>query len=165
MATRNEQTTANNPQVLHVPAGKGERLWIVGDTYTYKATSETTNGSLFLMEASVPPQGGPPPHIHHANDEAFWVLEGEVEVRNGDQFFTATTGSFVFIPRGALHGFKNVGTQPMRMLIMAVPAGFEGYFRAVGRPAGEGAAPPTTPEEVAKAIAEAPNYDSEMFPL
>lgn len=152
-----------NHQLVHIPAGEGESLWTVGDTYTLKATSANTNGALFLMEASVPPQGGPPPHIHRETDEAYYVLEGEVEVQGGESTFVAAAGSFVFIPKGAVHTFKNVGTGTTKMLILAVPAGFEGYFRAVGRPAGEGAAPPMSPEEIEMAIAEAPNYDSEIL--
>lgn len=158
---------ADTPRVVHVPAGEGEALWTVGDTYTYKATSETTNGALFFMEASVPPQGGPPPHRQPNMDEAFYVLEGEVEVRGSDRSFTARVGSFVFIPRSAPHAFRNVGTRPMTMLVLAVPGGLEQFLRAAGQPAGEGAAPPVppmTPEDAERAAAVAASFDVELFP-
>jgi quercetin dioxygenase-like cupin family protein len=68
---------------VHVPAGEGESVWLVGDTYTFKATSENANASLVFLEATVPPQGGPPSHIHHREDEAFYLLEGELEFLGG----------------------------------------------------------------------------------
>lgn len=110
---------------------------VVGDTYTFKGTTENTGGAL-LFEACVPPQSGPLPHIHHREDEAFYVLEGDIEVLEGDRTFVAGAGSFVFLPRGVVHGFKNVGAQPARMLIMATPAGLEKFFEEVGQPAREG---------------------------
>lgn len=150
---------------VHVRAGEGRSLWVVGDTYTFKGTTENTGGALLLFEASVPPRSGPPPHIHHREDEAFYVLEGEVEVREGDRTFVAGGGSFVFIPRGVVHGFKNVGAEPARMLIMATPAGLEQFFEEVGQPARAGeTAPPPGPEEIERSLAAAPKYGQEVLP-
>lgn len=158
-------TETNGSWAVYLPLGEGRRLWTVGDTYTLKATTESTaEGTLFVMEASVPPGGGPPPHIHHGTDEAFYVLEGEIEFLDGDRTFVAGAGSFVLIPKGRVHRFENVGTEKAKALIMATPAGFEHYFEEVGQPAGEGDAPPISPEEVEKAIAAAPKYDSEILP-
>ena len=92
-------------QVTHVPAGEGDTLWVVGDTYTLKATAETTGGSLALVEASIPAGSGPPPHVHASEDEAYYVLEGQIEVLDGKRTFLAGPGSFVFIPRGTVHAF------------------------------------------------------------
>ncbi len=156
---------ARGDGAVHVPPGKGESLWAIGDTYTFKGTAENTGGSLLLFEASVPPQGGPPPHIHHREDEAYYVLEGKIEVLQADHTFVAEAGSFVFIPKGTLLGFKNVGTKTARFLIMATPAGLEGFFEAVGQPAQEGkTAPPPGPEEIERAVAAAPKYGMEVPP-
>ena len=149
---------------VHVPPGEGESLWVVGDTYTFKATAGNTGGALFVMEASVPPQGGPPPHIHHRTDEAFYLQEGELEMVVGEDAYLARAGSFVFIPKGTVHRFSNAGTETARMLAMMTPGGFEGFFEEAGRPAGEGAAPPTTPEDIERGIAAAPKYDIEILP-
>jgi mannose-6-phosphate isomerase-like protein (cupin superfamily) len=65
-----------NTGVLH--AGKGPAYWVVGDLYTILAAGEDTGGAFALIHALVPPQSGPPPHLHHREDEAFYVLEGEV---------------------------------------------------------------------------------------
>ena len=162
--TEGKTTQTSGRRGVHVPPGEGRRLWTVGDTYTLKATAENTAGALFTMEAVVPPQGGPPPHVHRRMDEAFYVLEGELEVLDGGRTFVAGAGSFVFVPKGTKHTFKNVGMETVKMLVMGTPAGFEGYFEEVGRPAGEGEAPPTSPEEIEKAIAAAPRYDTEILP-
>lgn len=57
--------TTDRRGVKHVPLGEGESVWVVGDTYTFKAVSEDTGGTYMLFEASIPPQSGPPPHIHY----------------------------------------------------------------------------------------------------
>ena len=155
----------NGKRGIHIPPGEGKALWVVGDTYTFKATAENTGGSLFIMEASVPPQGGPPPHIHHRTDEAFYMLEGELEMLSGEDIFVARAGSFVFIPKGTVHKFRNVGTESAKMLSIITPAGFEEFFEEIGQPAGEGTAPPITPEDIEEGIVVAPKYDIEILPF
>ena len=149
--------------VIHVPAGEGEKLWVVGDTYTLKATHETTGGVLGLIEASVPAGGGPPPHVHDREDEAYYLLEGELEVQDGDRTFLAGPGSFVFISRGTLHRFRNVGFGHARMLVLFTPAGFEEFFAAVGRPARPGEpAPPLDDDEIARTCELAPRFGMDV---
>src|SRR4051812_36988857 len=88
-------------------AGQGERLWIVGDTMTLKATGHSTGGSLVLLENLTAPGGGPPPHIHTREDEFWYVLDGTFEVRLGDALHTLGPGGFAYAPRGTLHAFRN----------------------------------------------------------
>jgi len=114
---------------VHVPAGEGPTTWFAGDTYTIKASRESTNGSLGLVDATVPPGGGPVAHIHTRTDEAFYVLSGQLEILDGARTFIAGTGDFVFIPRGTRHRFKNTGVHGARMLFMFTPGGDEGVFR------------------------------------
>lgn len=113
---------------LYVPAGEGSSRWFSGDTYTIKASSETTNGSLGLVEATVPPGNGPVAHAHTRTDEAFYVLNGEVEILDGERTFTAGVGDFVFVPRGTRHRFKNTGVHAARILFMFTPPGEERVF-------------------------------------
>jgi quercetin dioxygenase-like cupin family protein len=149
--------------VRHVPAGLGPSIWVVGDTYTFKSTGKETDGTLTVMEASVPPGAGPPPHIHHDADEAYYVLEGELEVLAGEHTFTARAGSYVYIPQGTLHRFQNVGTRASRMLVLLTPAGFENFLFEVGQPARPGeSAPPFGPEELERTIAAAPKHHLEL---
>ena len=150
---------------MHVPPDEGRSLHLSGDTYTFKALGEDTGGSLVLLEARVPPLGGPPPHIHHAEDEFFWLLEGELEFLTNGRTFTANAGSFVYVPKGTTHCFKNVGTQTTRMLAAFTPAGIEGMFFEVGRPATEGSSPARPDqEEIEKLLAAAPRYNVEILP-
>ena len=119
---------------VHVPAGEGPTTWFAGDTYTIKASGESTNGSLGLVDATVPPGSGPVAHIHTRTDEAFYVLSGQLEILDGARTFIAGTGDFVFIPRGTRHRFKNTGVHGARMLFLFTPGGDEGVFRYGDQP-------------------------------
>src|SRR4051812_15741685 len=96
-------TNDSNRRVTHIRAGAGTSWWVVGDTYTFKAVSEDTNGRFTLFEASIPPQAGPPPHVHKVEDEAFYILEGELEILNHDRWIRVQAGDFVHIPPGTRH--------------------------------------------------------------
>jgi mannose-6-phosphate isomerase-like protein (cupin superfamily) len=126
---------------VHVPAAEGPTTWFSGDTYTIKASGQSTNGSLGLVEATVPPGGGPIAHAHTRTDEAFYVLSGELQILDGSRTFVAGAGDFVFIPRGIRHRFKNTGLHSARMLFMFTPGGEEGVF-VYGDEAQPGQPPP-----------------------
>src|SRR3712207_3442322 len=79
------------------------------DVITLKLTSEQTQGSIGLLEATSPPGAGPPRHIHHSCDELFYVLEGEFLFLVGDRQGAAPPGTLVFIPRGVVHAAKVIG--------------------------------------------------------
>jgi quercetin dioxygenase-like cupin family protein len=81
------------------------------------------------IEMAHPPNVGPALHRHPGGDEAFYVLDGEYEIRCGDEVFIGTAGSFVFVPRGAPHGYR-VGPAGGRVLVVT-PAGMERYFADV----------------------------------
>lgn len=144
-------TTDTLPPAYASPAGAGERIWIVGDTLTFKASAETTRGALTLIECEAAPGGGPPLHVHEHEDEAFYVLDGAFEIQVGDEVVRAGPGDFAFVPRGTVHRFGNVGDTPGRILILFTPGGIERFFRAAGTPAtGEGPAPPLDQAEIAR---------------
>src|SRR5688572_14190609 len=65
--------------------GEGRRLWIVGDTMTFKATAAQTGGSMTAVEVLAAPGGGPPPHLHANEDEMWFVLDGEFEILQGEK--------------------------------------------------------------------------------
>lgn len=124
---------------------------------TFKASGEDTGGAYSLTDSMVPPQGDPPPHIHHREDEAFRVLEGELEVLVGDNKFKAGVGSFVHLPKGVLHSYQNVGTGPARLLTLMVPAGLERFVEEVGNPGTELSSPrPFEEGDIDKLLALAP---------
>lgn len=152
--------------VSQLAPGEGRAVHMSGDTYTFKAVGETSDGMLTLFEAIIPPGGGPPPHIHHREIEYYYVLEGALEIIDGDETFTAPAGTFVTIPKGALHRFKNAGAETARMLLLFTPGGIEGMFFGIGKPAtpGSSASPPDA-AEVEKVLSIGPKYGMEVPPL
>ncbi|MFC6094653.1 cupin domain-containing protein [Saccharothrix lopnurensis] len=156
-------TTTENDllPVIHAKAGQGQAVWFGDAIYSFKATKATTNGALTFAEASVPPGGGPPPHVHPHADEAFFILSGELEFLNGQETFLAGEGDFVYIPRGTRHRFRNVGLHVSRLLFLFTPStGMENFFSAIGTPARPGIAPlPLTPEQQRQIVELAPEHD------
>jgi mannose-6-phosphate isomerase-like protein (cupin superfamily) len=94
---------------------------------TVKANIDETAGAVSVLEADEPPGFGPPIHVHQDAAEAFYVLEGEYIMYLEDREVACPAGSFIFIPRGARHGFK-VGNVPSRRLNFYFPAAMIGYF-------------------------------------
>ncbi len=100
---------------------------------------------------------GPPQHIHKTEDEAFYVLEGEINVLLGERTIRAKAGSFVLIPRGTVHTFSRVGQEPAKLLAIFSPPGVEQFFdEAVDLDVTD------TEAYVAKAIALAEKYNMEI---
>ena len=83
---------------LYVPNNDGATTWFNGDLYAVMLSGEQTGGQIGLVEAMVPPGGGPPPHIHERTDETFYMVNGELEFLSGEEAFTASTGDVVFLP-------------------------------------------------------------------
>src|SRR5918992_6317548 len=155
-------THATTHEGYAVAAGEGERIWIVGDTMTLKATSERTGGSLMLLENLTAPGGGPPPHVHTREDEFFYVIDGSFEIRIGDEVHAVGPGGFAYVPRGTVHNFRNTSETPSRILVGFTPGGIEGFFRESGRQAtDDGPAPRVDEDEIARTMAAAPKYGLE----
>jgi quercetin dioxygenase-like cupin family protein len=151
-------------RLMHRPVETGPAYWGPGDHYTFLVTGEESGGAYFAMEALVPPGGGPPPHIHRREDETFYLVEGRVEFRLGDETITAGPGDFVNVPRGVVNGFHNAGTETARMVLTFTPAGIEGFFEdtlepAPNRPQG---APDNVDEVAARYVEAAPRYGLEF---
>jgi quercetin dioxygenase-like cupin family protein len=109
-------------------------VWWQGALMTLKAHRGSTGGALGLIEARFPAGFGPPLHIHHREDEALYVLDGELHCRLGDQELTAGLGQLVFGPRELAHTFK-AGPSGARALVLLTPAGFKQMFQEGGIPA------------------------------
>jgi mannose-6-phosphate isomerase-like protein (cupin superfamily) len=121
--------------------GEGEALWWVGLLATIKATKEQTGGRYTLVEILAPSDYGRVLHVHHREDEGFWILEGELTFYVGDQTIKARPGSFLFGPKDVPHAFT-VDSGPARLLFVLSPAGMEGLIREMGEPARELTIPP-----------------------
>jgi mannose-6-phosphate isomerase-like protein (cupin superfamily) len=161
-ATPTTSTTATAADALFLEPGAGEAVWFLRNRMTVKATTRGTGGAFGLLESLLAPGFSPPLHIHHAEDESFWVLEGTLTMRCGDRTFRAEPGSFVFLPRDVPHTFVVEGETPARMLTLLTPGGGEGFFVDGGRPAeGEGL-PPAAPPDIEALKRVSARYNAEI---
>jgi quercetin dioxygenase-like cupin family protein len=114
---------------LLVGAGQGEtRSSPLGGDVRFVLRGSDSGGALTALEVANPAGQGPPLHVHTAQDETIFVLDGELRWRLGDEVQLAGAGAFVFIPRGAPHCFQVTPDGPARMLITFAPAGMEAFF-------------------------------------
>ena len=148
--------TSERGQPLIVGAGEGETFDCLGTLYTLKTSAAQSGGAVGLLEDLVAPGDGPPMHVHHREDEIFFILEGRFQVWCGGRTWTAEPGATVFLPRGVPHTFRNVGDGPGRKLVTVVPGGFEGFLADV---AGRGL---HVPEDMAELVELAASYGLEF---
>ena len=151
--------------VVVSPTG-GELIDAGGDRYRFLATRESTNGTYGIWEAIVPPGGGPPPHIHTREEEGFYVIDGEVMVHAGDTAVLATAGSFVNMPVGVKHWFRNESSVPAKMLVLVAPGGMEAMFQRTGTPVANASdpIPPLGADEKQRILAAAPDFGIALIP-
>jgi mannose-6-phosphate isomerase-like protein (cupin superfamily) len=137
-------------------------VWFVGCLALIKASAQSTGETLALVEFTHPPDFAVPPHIHHDEDEAFYILEGTASGFCGDDQWRATVGDFVWLPRGVPHAYQADGDGTLRTLAITVPTGFEQFVREAGEPARERALPPPSEPDIPKLVALAAKYGSEF---
>jgi quercetin dioxygenase-like cupin family protein len=152
---------------IALQAGEGEALWFMGMLVTLKATSESTAGRAAVVEHLAPRGSGSPLHVHHSDDEWFYVIEGEVTFSVGGQVITAGAGGFVYGPRDVPHTFL-VSSDRARFLVVNEPAGIEKVMRAGAQPAQTLTIPPapsgpTEPPDVEGMIKLAEEHGIEIL--
>lgn len=125
---------------VHQPKTQRVRYGPGGGIYTIVATATETRGTHFAFEATEPPGGGPPLHIHTREEEFFLVLEGEITFYVGGQILKRTAGGTAFVPRGVAHCFKNCSDKPARVLVLFTPGNIQGFFE-YGEPFVDGTVP------------------------
>lgn len=116
-----------------VAPGGGPGYLFHGATVVIKASSDHTSGQLAVMESTYPAGLSVHEHVHAGEDEMFYVLAGELSVFCEGDRWTATQGSFVFVPRDHRHGFVVTGTEPARALIITGPAQLDRQIAASGQ--------------------------------
>jgi len=123
------------PNIQIINKNEGALFGIAGGNYRIIISGAQTNGHYAVIEMTVPPGGGPPPHAHRDTQEMFHILEGEVEFKTEQDKQTVAKDGFVNIPfGGAIHCFKNTSEKPARLLCTVVPAGLENLFQEIGTP-------------------------------
>ena len=132
--------TATKPYRLAFGEGLDDVWWKTGRV-TVKVAGAETGNAFSQIEVDDPRSGGAPLHVHHNEDETFYVLEGEVTFLVGDERIDGAAGDFLFAPRDIPHAYV-VRSDRARMLVTTSPAGIEQLFVSLGTPVA-GAEPPT----------------------
>ena len=146
----------SSERAIIVQSKAGPQHQVLGDLVTVKIHGRDTGGVYSQIESTCGPKVGPPPHIHHREDETFFVIEGEFEFICGGERTTGGPGTVARLPRGVSHRFANIGDTPGRVLVTITPAGFEDFFAEVG------ALPPEQQMEMPNLSAVASRYGLEF---
>jgi quercetin dioxygenase-like cupin family protein len=139
-------------------------VWFLGALTRIRAGGDATGGQLAVLEHQAERGYGSPLHLHHADEETFLVLEGELRVEVDGQAHAAGAGAVAFLPRKLPHAF--VVTSPQaRFLTLHTPAGFDQFALAAGTSVGVTTAPPLdeSPPDPAALAAMAASYGIEIL--
>jgi quercetin dioxygenase-like cupin family protein len=127
-----------------VRRGSVSKLPVFGVDIEVLAGRAQTNGEFASYLATCAPGAGAPPHRHDGHHEAFFVLEGEIDLRCGDRVHRLQPGDFAVAPRGMVHGFMGVGPGSSRLIGFGVPGGHEEFFQACAAAIADGTFSPQT---------------------
>jgi quercetin dioxygenase-like cupin family protein len=157
-----EQGADHMNDVTSAPSEQEDAFWWQGGLYRMKARAADTGGALGLVEASLYRGFGPPLHVHRREDEAFYVIEGEIRFRQGEEEFVGGPGTWVWGPREVPHTFK-VESERARALILVTPGGFERMFEVGGVAVSESAEPPVQEYDPDEAVAISEQFGFEVI--
>ena len=162
MTQDTKQAPALEPVVVR--SGEGEARWWLGSLAEIKATAADTGGQMTIVEVTEPPGGEAPLHVHHREDEGFWILEGDVTLEVGDTTIEAHAGDYAFGPRDIPHRYT-VGDAGCRMLFICTPGGFENLVIEMSEPAGSRTLPPPPegPPDMERVAAVAKAHGAELL--
>lgn len=141
---------------------EGEAIWFAGALMVLKASSSQTEGRFSMFDQRVPGGYTVPLHVHHDEDEVWYVLDGEATFYYGEERLTAGIGATVFLPKGVPHTFK-VGPDGARLLTLSAPARFADFVRAAGEPALTRTIPAPAPPDVERLSAIAAAHGIEIL--
>lgn len=134
-----------------------------GALITPKATAATTDGVIDVAEHILPAGFATPLHVHHREDECFYILDGMIAFRCGAQTFVAQSGTFVRLPRDIPHAFRVKSGTPVRMLALGLPSGLVAFYGEAGAPASPGAIPMLRPVDVPRLVRVGASYGIEVL--
>jgi len=137
----------NAPAIKHQPRAK--RWYFDVGIGSVCLSGADTGGAYCLLEVSLASGMGVPRHTHTREDEAYYVLLGELEVIVGSEVFVLRAGDTLVAPRGIPHQLRNSGVGENHYLLVFWPSGFEGFLKATAVPAPDNAAAPTKPPAIA----------------
>jgi quercetin dioxygenase-like cupin family protein len=141
-----EATSTEALRPVVVRSDEGDAHWWFGNLAVIKTTADESAGQLTIVEVTAPSGLEVPLHVHHRDDEGFWILEGSATFQVGDRTIEARAGDYAFGPRDIPHRYT-VGDAGCRMLFIMVPGGMEAVVRATSEPAASRTLPPPPDEE------------------
>ena len=147
------ETVSTLPSIFLGALTEREAVWFLGTKTWLRATAAQTGGALGLVEHLLEPGFASPYHLHHNEDEAFYILDGALRFFSAGQSWVAGPGGFAFLPRESPHGFRVEGTTPARILLLMTPGGFEGFVTDLSEPA-----PPAGPPDMDLLMQTAARY-------
>jgi len=155
--------SAKATRAVIVRSSEGQTLrWGPAGTVRILAGAASTDRSFSIVECVESPGSGAPLHVHHGEAEAFFILEGEVELTCGDQTVKAQAGDFVYTPRDVPHKYCVLGNKSARLLLIFSRPGFENFFAEGGTPLDQ---PPAGPPDMAKFRKLVESYAMELLEM
>lgn len=129
-----EMNPAQGLQPVAVGNDEGEARWWLGSLAVIKVAAAQTGGLMSIIEVTEPPGMEGPWHVHHREDEGFWILDGSASFQVGDATIEAQEGDYLLGPRDIPHRYT-VGPDGCRMLYLMTPGGFENLIIGMSEPA------------------------------
>lgn len=149
MAQNERGERTGGEQVIFLAPGGGRLYEQAGFRGAIKVDDKESGGRQCFSEWTIDAgDNGPPPHLHREHQEAFFVVEGTLTFRAGEETIKAEAGSFLFIPSGVVHTFSNRSDAPARCVNAYVPGGIEGFFVEVGEALASGEPDPAEIERL-----------------
>jgi quercetin dioxygenase-like cupin family protein len=128
--------------------------WAMGSLFEHLLTAAESVGTLGVALATQPPGTAPPLHIHTREAETFFLLDGTITYRAGEETHHLEAGAFLYLPQGLPHAFRVTGHTPARFLSIATPGGLMSLYDEVGIPAAEHRLPGDDGQPMAVEIAK-----------
>lgn len=150
--------TITMPQPLITALDEEAADYFLGLPSWVRATAAQTGGSMGIVEQTMPAGFASPYHVHHREDELWYVLEGEVRFVSGPTSIAVPKGGIAFLPKAIPHGFQVVGARDARMLCVTTPAGFEAFIDENSDPT-----PPIGGPDMARLMATTSKYGLEIL--
>lgn len=144
-------------------ANESDAVWLLGGLYEIKVSSDESDGAMTVMEFTIPPNMGPPPHVHQ-QAELIHVIEGQARVHADGQTYEAGPGTIIYFPAGTEETFEPVGDAPVRLMTVYTPGGMDRFFKEAGEPAPRREPPPApeSPPDLERLGAIAEKYGLEL---
>jgi quercetin dioxygenase-like cupin family protein len=142
-----------------IAAAEGDAYWFLNNLEVVKASADSTGGAFSLIYQLTPPGHATPYHLHHHEDEAFYVLDGEFTFICDGRKTTVGPGGYMFLPRNIPHGIRCTGTSASTILILTMPGtGFVGMMKEMAVPATQRVLPAPTAPDIKKLTALCAKY-------